>query len=54
MNTIDWDTVYANCVSIEDRWSAFKNIMDTAVYNFVPFVNVEQNRNLQNHGSAID
>ncbi len=25
-----------------------KNIVDTAVYNFVPFVNVEQNRNLQN------
>ena len=50
LNTIDWDTVYANCISTEDYRSAFKNIMDTTVYNFVPFVNVEQNRNLQKPG----
>jgi len=36
--TIEWDVVFDNCSTTNDYWSAFKNIIDTAIYNFVPFV----------------
>lgn len=37
--TIDWNIVFADCVSVDDFWEAFKEILNTAIYNFVPFVN---------------
>ena len=45
MSAIDWDSVYANCYSTEEYWSAFKNIINTAIYNFVPFVYSRKVRN---------
>ena len=41
-STVDWDEVYVNCVSTEDYWSAFKDVINTAIFNCVPFVNVQQ------------
>ena len=38
--TVDWNVVYSNCNSTEDYWLAFKHILDTIIYQFVPFVNV--------------
>ena len=43
--TIDWNVVYENCNSTEEHWSAFKNIIDTVIVNFVPFVNVSKRHN---------
>ena len=36
--TIDWDVVYASCRTMNDYWVAFKNVVDTSIFNFVPFV----------------
>ena len=35
--TIDWNEVYADCKCTSDYWLAFKTIVDTAIFNFVPF-----------------
>ena len=45
LSAVDWDTVYANCCSVEEYWSAFRNIINTAIYNFVPFVHCRKVRN---------
>jgi hypothetical protein len=42
--TIDWDEVYTNCNSTNEYWNAFKDIMNTAIYNFVPFVSSGKSR----------
>ena len=44
--TIDWNAVYADCVSIEDYWDAFKGILNTAIYNFVPFVESKRRKHV--------
>ena len=36
--TIDWNSVFENCRCTNDYWSAFKDVINTAIYNFVPFV----------------
>ena len=38
--TVDWNVVYSNCNCTEDYWLAFKHVLDTIIYQFVPFVNV--------------
>ena len=43
--TVDWNVVYTDCSTTEDYWRAFKNILDTVIFNFVPFVNVGPNKN---------
>jgi hypothetical protein len=45
LSTIDWDVVYANCCTTEEYWSAFSSIINTAIYNFVPFVYSSKVRN---------
>ena len=45
LSTIDWNVVYANCHSTEEYWSAFKDIINTAIYNFVPFISPRKIRN---------
>ena len=42
--TINWDEVYSSCNSTEEYWAAFKNVIDTAVLNFVPFVTVSKHK----------
>ena len=42
--TIDWDEVYAHCITANDYWQAFQNILNTAVYNYVPFVSSVKHR----------
>lgn len=42
--TIDWDVVYSNCHSSNEYWLAFKNIINTAIFNFVPFVYTRKTR----------
>ncbi len=44
--TIDWDIVYADCRSAEEYLCARKGIVNTAIYNFVPFVNVGDPKNV--------
>ena len=38
LSTIDWDEVYSNCVTTQEYWNSFKDVINTAIYNFVPFV----------------
>lgn len=38
LTAVDWDMVYANCESPNEYWLAFKNVINTAIFNFVPFV----------------
>jgi len=42
LQTLDWNEVYANCNSTVEYWAAFKDIINTAIYNFVPFVYVNK------------
>ncbi len=44
--TINWDIVFTDCQSAEEYWCAFKGIVNTAIYNFVPFVNVGNPKNV--------
>jgi len=44
LSTLDWDIVYRDCTSTNQYWSAFKNIIDTAIYNFVPFVQTRKSK----------
>ena len=44
--TLDWDAIYSNCTDASEHWYAFKNIIDTAVYNFVPFTDYQCNKNV--------
>jgi len=44
--TIDWSVVYADCVSVDDYWDAFKEIINTAIYYFVPFVNPKNDKHV--------
>ena len=44
--TIDWNVVFENCNTTNEYWSAFKNIMDTAIYNFVPFLPPNKPKNV--------
>ena len=41
---INWCEVYKDCVTANDYWVAFRNIINTAIFNFVPFVNVKCKR----------
>ena len=43
--TIDWACVYNNCITIDDYWDSFKNIMNSIIFNFVPFVNTSKQGN---------
>ncbi len=45
LGTIDWSEVFTNCCSTEDYWIAFKDIINTAIYNFVPFVTGKKYKN---------
>ena len=40
--TVDWNVVYRDCIETEDYWRAFKSILDTVIYNFVPFVSISK------------
>ena len=44
LTTLEWDVIYANCVSAVDYWLAFKDIMNTVTYNFVPFSTPKNSR----------
>jgi hypothetical protein len=35
--TVDWESVYSECVNADDYYVAFKNVIDYVVANFVPF-----------------
>ncbi len=41
--TLDWDEIYSNCISTEEYYRAFKDIVNTIVFKFVPFVPVTGN-----------
>ncbi len=38
LGTVDWNEVYSNCHTMNDYWIAYKGILNTVIYNFVPFV----------------
>ncbi len=38
LGTIDWNEVYSNCHTMNDYRVAFKGILNTVIYNVVPFV----------------
>ena len=41
--TVNWEEVFSECSNVEESWAALKNILDSVVYNFVPFVNANAN-----------
>ena len=38
LSTIDWEEVFRNCNDVNQSWLALKNVLDTVIFNFVPFV----------------
>ena len=42
--TLNWDEIYSNCISTSDYWLAFKDILNTITFNFVPFVTPKNSR----------
>ena len=42
--TLNWDTIFENCNNTAEYWLAFKNVLNTVIYNFVPFVNVSRSK----------
>ena len=46
LSTVDWNVVYANCSTTNEHWAAFKNVINTAIFNFVPFVSTGRKRNV--------
>ena len=46
LSTLDWSEIYQECNSTNDYWMAFKNILNTIVYNFVPYETAKDKKNV--------